>query len=126
MFEVGVTLNPVRVLVVDDYQSIANGLCRQLRSQGHEARSAFTGRDALAEAAAFAPDLVLLDIVLPDMTGYEVAQQLRLNSTAPLYIAAISSRRMLPDANFDDQAQKPFGVDRLSAILLEASKRAGR
>lgn len=108
---------------MDDYQSIANGLCRQLRAQGHEARAVFTGRAALVEAAAFSPALVLLDIVLPDMTGYEVAKQLRLQATAQLYIAAISSRRMLPDPNFDEQAQKPFGRDRLAAILHEASKR---
>ncbi len=118
--ERGVILDVVRVLVVDDYRSIANALCRHLRVLGHEARAVYSGKEALVEANAFAPHLVLLDLVLPDMTGYEVANELRLRSTAPLYIAAISTRREDLDANIDEHAQKPFGLDRLAQILINA------
>lgn len=114
------------MLVVDDYKSIANALCRNLRVQGHEARAAYSGATALAEAAAFQPEVILLDIVLPDMTGYEVARALRARATGPLYIAAISTRREVADANIDEHAQKPFGLERLSAIMQEASKRTAR
>jgi DNA-binding response OmpR family regulator len=113
------------VLVVDDYRSIANALCRSLRAQGHDARAVYTGKAAIAEAAAFTPDVVLLDIVLPDMTGHEVARELRLHSTAPLYIAAISTRREAADANIDEHAQKPFGFARLAEILEAATRRTG-
>ncbi len=123
MIGADVTLDLVKVLVVDDYQSIANGLCRQLRTRGHDARAVFSGGAALTEAATFEPHVVLLDMVLPDMTGYEVAKQLRLRSTAPLYIAGMSSRSMVPDENFDEQTSKPFGLARLAEILRAASKR---
>lgn len=116
------TVDRVRVLVVDDYQSIANALCRHLRVRGHEARAVYSGAEALAEAAVFLPELVLLDIVLPDMTGYDVARALRA-SVQPLYIAAISTRREVPDPSIDTHAQKPFGFDRLAQILEEASGR---
>lgn len=116
----GVILNGVRVLVVDDYRFIANALCRHLRAHGHEARAVYSGKAALVEADAFAPHIVLLDLVLPDMSGYDVAKELRLRSTAPIYIAAISTRREEPDANIDEHAQKPFGLDRLAQILINA------
>lgn len=107
---------------MDDYKSIANGLCRHLRVHGHEARAVYTGTAALAEAVAFRPEVVLLDIVLPDMTGYELARELRSRGS-PIYIAAISTRREVPDPYIDAHAQKPFGFDRLAEILSEASSR---
>ena len=122
----GVTVDVVRVLVVDDYRSIANALCRHLRVRGHDARAVYSGSAALAEATAFQPDVVLLDIALPDMTGYELACSLRLRATGPLYIAAISSDRDVEDANIDEHVQKPFGLDRLAAILEAASKLPAR
>ncbi len=112
------------MLVVDDYRSIANALCRHLRVHGHEARAVYSGKAALVEADAFAPHLVLLDLVLPDLTGYEVAKELRLRSTTRIYIAAISTRREDADANIDEHVQKPFGLDRLAQILINASRAA--
>lgn len=108
------------MLVVDDYKSIATAICRHLRVKGHEARAVHTGASAITEAARFEPHLVLLDIELKDMTGYDVAKLLRLHATAPMYIAAISSRREIPDANIDEHATKPFGLDRLNEILRHA------
>lgn len=118
------TLEGVRVLVVDDYRSIANGLCRHLRVLGHDARAVYSGGAALAEAAMFEPDVVLLDIVLPDMSGHEVARALKARASG-VYIAAISTRVEVADANIDEHARKPFGLDRLAAILA-ASKRTTR
>lgn len=114
------------MLVVDDYRSIANALCRHLRTHGHEARAVYSGSIAITEAAAFQPELVLVDITLPDMTGYEVARALRVKATGPLYITAISSRPPVVDANIDEYVMKPFGIDRLAAIVEEAAKRATR
>jgi two-component system OmpR family response regulator len=111
------------VLVVDDYRSIANALCRHLRANGHEARAVYSGAAALAEAAAFEPELVLLDIVLPDMTGYDVARELRARAKGPLYIAAISTRKEVADANIDEHAQKPFGLERVIEIVETCKRR---
>lgn len=118
-----VIVETVRVLVVDDYRSIANALCRHLRAQGHDARAVYSGTAALAEAITFEPQLVLLDIVLPDLTGYEVARSLRARTTAPLYIAAISTRKEVADPSIDEHAQKPFGLQRLLEILEAAERR---
>lgn len=119
-------MDVVRVLVVDDYRSIANALCRHLRVQGHEARAVYSGGAALEEADAFEPDLVLLDIVLPDMTGYEVARTLRARTKRPLYIAAISTRKDVVDASIDEHAQKPFGLERLVEIVEACRRRSTR
>jgi DNA-binding response OmpR family regulator len=118
-----VNVKTVRVLVVDDYKSIANALCRALRTRGHDARAVHSGAAAVNESAAFEPQLVLLDIELPDTTGYAVAKALRRHASAPMYIVAISSRPILVDENIDDRASKPFGLERLDEILEVAAKR---
>src|SRR5438874_1594119 len=68
---------PRRVLVVDDNEDAANSLAMVLSLGGHETASVYTAADALERAASFKPDVVLLDIGLPGMDGYEVAQRLR-------------------------------------------------
>jgi two-component system CheB/CheR fusion protein len=68
---------PRRVLVVDDSQESADTLALLLRVSGHEVRVALDGRSALDAAATFVPEVVLLDIGLPDLSGYEVATEMR-------------------------------------------------
>ena len=68
---------PRRVLIVDDNEDAANSLAMVLKLSGHETDSVYTATDALARVAAFRPDVVLLDIGLPGMDGYEVARLLR-------------------------------------------------
>ena len=66
-----------RILVVDDNQDAANCLAKLLRKNGHEVRAAYDGLEAVAAAAAFQPQVVLLDIGLPKLDGYEAARRIR-------------------------------------------------
>ena len=110
------------MLVVDDYRGITNALCRHIRVLGHDARGVYTGRDGLAEAAAWQPDLVLVDLLLPDLTGYEVAKKLRTYER-PMYLASISTRSGIDNSFFDTHVQKPFGLTHLSALISQMTTR---
>src|ERR1700753_1845081 len=68
---------PRRVLIVDDNEDAANSLAMILKLGGHETESVYSAADALSHATTFKPDVGLLDIWLPEMDGYEVAQQMR-------------------------------------------------
>jgi CheY-like chemotaxis protein len=103
-----------RVLVVDDNEDAANSLAMVLQLGGHETTSAYTAADALARAAAFQPDVVLLDIGLPGMSGYEVAQKMReLPGLRNVRLVAVTGygrsddRRRAREAGFDDHLTKP-------------------
>src|SRR5258705_1217540 len=81
-----------RVLVVDDYADTAESMSRLVRTLGaYEVRQALSGRDALAQIERFDPQLVLLDIGLPDVTGYDIARSIRAraNRRQP-YLVAIT------------------------------------
>jgi CheY-like chemotaxis protein len=67
----------MKVLLVEDHAGLAKASCDLLRRHGHEVHHAATGADALAAAAALAPEIVLLDLNLPDMHGYRLAESLR-------------------------------------------------
>jgi DNA-binding response OmpR family regulator len=77
-----------RVLVVDDDQDTVDAIATLVRILGHEPRTARDGREALEVAKAFDPTIVLLDVRLPDISGYEVARALR--SATQCYIAAVT------------------------------------
>ena len=103
-----------RVLVVDDNEDAANSLAMILKLGGHETASVYTAVDALERAAAFRPDVVLLDIGLPGMDGYEVAQKMReLPGLRDIRLVAVTGygrsddRLRARDAGFDDHLTKP-------------------
>jgi CheY-like chemotaxis protein len=75
------------VLVVDDNQDSADSLAMLLELEGHAARAVYSASEALEEVAAFAPDVVLLDIGLPGMNGYDVAQEIKRAARPPRLIA---------------------------------------
>src|ERR1700680_3855828 len=75
-----------RVLVVEDDEDIAQALQRSLRMEGYEVRSAADGRMALEQGRSFAPDLVILDLGLPEVDGLEVARSLRADDDVPILI----------------------------------------
>src|SRR5262245_25120946 len=84
---------PLRVLVVDDLPDCADALALLLRAYGHRAEVARDGTSALELAAASPPDVVLLDIGLPDMTGHEVARRIQaLRLSKPPLLVAVTSR----------------------------------
>lgn len=117
-----------RVLVVDDEPRLVRALRINLRARGYEVDTAADGRGALAAAARRAPDVVVLDLGLPDMDGAEVIEGLRGWSTAPIVVlsARHSSQDKVQalDAGADDYVTKPFGMDELLARLRAAVRRA--
>ena len=117
-----------RILVVDDEPQILRALTINLRARHYDVTTAATGADALASAAAHPPDLVILDLGLPDLDGVEVVRGLRGWSTAPIIILSgrtdSADKVDALDAGADDYLTKPFGVDELMARLRAVSRRA--
>jgi len=120
----------LRVLVVDDNRDSADSLAMLLEISGHEVRTVHSGRDALAAAAAFAPDVALLDIGMPDLNGYEVARQMRAVAHGDrIVLVAVTGwgqeedKRQAKAAGFDHHLAKPIDPDRLAALL--AATRSG-
>jgi CheY-like chemotaxis protein len=118
-----------RVLVVDDYEDAGEIACMLFGLLGHTCRWASTGREALALAVAFAPDLALVDLGLPDISGYEVARELRQQSSQPLYLAAVTGSSLAEDiarsfaAGFDEHVIKPIDERRIRMLLERADER---
>ncbi|MFG2038872.1 response regulator transcription factor [Dactylosporangium sp. NPDC048998] len=115
-----------KVLVVDDEASIRALLSATLRLTGFEVRVATGGREALAAAAEYGPDLVVLDVMMPDLDGFEVAQRLR-TSGRPVPVLFLTARDSVEDrisgltVGADDYVAKPFSLEevvlRIRAIL---------
>jgi len=116
-----------RVLVVDDEPPILRALAANLRARGFETDLAPTGEDALKAAARHRPDVVILDLGLPGMSGIEVIQGLRGWTTVPIIVlsARHTEREKVAalDAGADDYVTKPFGMDELFARLRAALRR---
>src|SRR5947208_13979908 len=120
--------NP-RVLVVEDDEEIAGVLQRSLRLEGYEVRLSGDGEAALADARAFVPDLVVLDLGLPKLDGIEVARRLRADDDVPILMLtardAVDARVEGLDTGADDYLVKPFDFGELLA-RLRALVRRGR
>jgi two-component system, OmpR family, KDP operon response regulator KdpE len=116
-----------RVLVVDDEPQILRALRINLRVRQYEVHTAATGAQALEEAAAHPPDLVILDLGLPDMDGVDVIGGLRGWTAAPIIVlsgrADSTDKVEALDAGADDYVTKPFGVEELLARMRAAVRR---
>ena len=116
-----------RVLVVEDDEEIAQVLQRSLRLDGYEVRLAADGEAALDTAAAYHPDLVILDLGLPRLDGMEVARRLRAADDVPILMLtardALESRVEGLDAGADDYLVKPFERQELLARLRALLRR---
>jgi two-component system KDP operon response regulator KdpE len=116
-----------RVLVVDDEPQILRALRINLRVRQYEVYTAATGAQALEVAAAHPPDLVILDLGLPDMDGVDVIGGLRGWLTAPIIVlsgrADSTDKVEALDAGADDYVTKPFGVEELLARMRAAVRR---
>jgi two-component system KDP operon response regulator KdpE len=108
-----------RVLVVDDEQGIVRALRTNLAGHGFEVETAATGVAALASYRSQRPDLIILDLGLPDMDGTEVIRELRLESSVPIIVLSVRGgerdKVAALDLGADDYLTKPFGVDELLA-----------
>ncbi|MEV6065631.1 response regulator [Nocardia sp. NPDC052001] len=119
---------PTKVLVVDDEPQILRALRINLSVRGYEVTTAATGAAALRAAAEKHPDVVVLDLGLPDMDGIEVLAGLRGWSTTPVIVLSArtdsSDKVEALDAGADDYVTKPFGMDELLARLRAAVRRS--
>jgi two-component system KDP operon response regulator KdpE len=116
------------VLVVDDEPQILRALRVNLAARSYDVVTASTGRQALDAAAHHHPDLVVLDLGLPDMDGVDVVRGLRGWTTVPIIILSGRSQSLAKvqalDAGADDYVTKPFNVDELLARVRAVARRA--
>jgi two-component system KDP operon response regulator KdpE len=116
-----------RILVVDDEPGLARALAINLRAHGYAVEAVGTGRDALGAASDEPPDLVVLDLGLPDMDGVDVVRRLRGWSTTPILILSARHAQQQKvdalDAGADDYVSKPFGMDELLARIRALLRR---
>ncbi|HUY06167.1 MAG TPA: response regulator transcription factor [Acidimicrobiales bacterium] len=118
-----------RVLVVDDEPNITSLISTALRYEGFEVASAANGREALNEVASFRPHLVLLDVMLPDLDGFEVARRLRQEARR-VPILFLTAKDATEDKirgltlGGDDYVTKPFSLEELLARIRAVLRRA--
>jgi two-component system KDP operon response regulator KdpE len=119
----------VKVLLVDDDATLRRTLGIGLRAAGHEVLIAADGRTALQALREDHPDIVVLDLGLPDLSGMEVLRKLRAWSTVPVVVlsarAESSEKVEALDLGADDYVTKPFGMEELLARVRAAARRAG-
>lgn len=117
-----------RVLVVDDEEPIRRLLRASLAARGYRVFEASTGEEALAAASALHPDLVILDLGLPDLDGLDVIRRLREWSSMPIVILSVRDREehkvAALDAGADDYLTKPFSTLELLARMRAALRHA--
>ena len=119
----------ITILLVDDDPALLSTLSINLRARGHEVLTAETGEAALEVARDGDPDVVVLDLGLPDLAGTEVLRQLRVWSAVPVIVLSArhgsDDKVQALDLGADDYVTKPFGIDELMARLRAAVRRAG-
>ena len=120
--------NVPRVLVVDDEKAIQRFLKNALSSAEFSVHVAESGKEALAAAVAIRPDLIILDLGLPDMDGVEVLRRLREWTQVPIIILSVRDREdekvTALDSGADDYLTKPFGIGELLARMRVALRKS--
>lgn len=122
--------NKTRILVVDDESNITDLVATALRYEGYEVETASSGRAAITAAASFAPALVVLDVMLPDLDGFEVVRRLA-SGGSHIPVLFLTARDATEDkirgltAGGDDYVTKPFSLAELVARVQAVLRRAG-
>lgn len=113
-----------KILVIEDEKSIARFISTILTANGYEAMRAASGAEAMSMISSHCPDLVILDLGLPDMDGLDILRQLRSWSTLPVVVVSARSHEQdkvsALDLGADDYLTKPFGTDELLARVRTA------
>ena len=116
-----------KILVVEDDSAISNLIRTTLETQNYQYHTAKTGAGALLDAASYRPDIIILDLGLPDMDGVEVIQKVRGWTNTPIIVVSARSEDQdkvdALDAGADDYLTKPFSIDELLARLRVALRR---
>lgn len=117
-----------KVLVVDDEPQIVRALATNLRVRGYEVETASTGEEAVELASTCRPDLLILDLGLPGVTGIQVIEAVRAWSSVPILVLSVRDAERAKvealDAGADDYVTKPFGIEELLARVRAATRRA--
>jgi CheY-like chemotaxis protein len=118
---------PLRVLVIDDNKDAADSFCMLMKAMGHEVRAAYNGPSGIVLAQEFDPDVVMLDIGMPGMSGYQVARALRADSITHVLVAVTgwgdeAAKRQARESGFDHHLVKPVSESVLIKLLADISK----
>ena len=120
-------MNKMLILVVEDDKSVRNLIVTTLKAHNYRYAEAPTGEEAIMQAASYNPDVILLDLGLPDMEGVEVIEKVRGWSNVPIIVISARSedadKIAALDAGADDYLTKPFSVDELMARLRATQRR---
>lgn len=126
-------MNRKRILVVEDDINIVELLRMNLESFGYQVMAAYTGMEAITRTSTFLPDLILLDLMLPDIDGLQICQMLRLNvQTTDIPIIMITAKSEESDkvsglsVGADDYITKPFGIRELDARIKTVLRRSDK
>ena len=116
-----------RILVVEDEKKIARFLELELQHEGYEVEIAWDGRTGLEKALSWKPDLMILDLMLPELSGIEVCRRLRHESDVPIIMLTakddVSDKVMGLDMGADDYMTKPFAIEELLARIRVGLKK---
>jgi two-component system KDP operon response regulator KdpE len=119
-----------RVLIVEDERPLLRALAMNLTARGYDVVEADTGSQGLASAAVDDPDVILLDLGLPDLTGLEVIRGVRAYSRTPIVVLSArtgsSDKISALDVGADDYITKPFNIGELLARLRAVTRRSGQ
>ncbi|MBS5334142.1 MAG: response regulator [Anaerovoracaceae bacterium] len=118
------------VLIIEDEKNICDFVAKTLRAEDYKVVSAQTGREGLAIMTSALPDLVLLDLGLPDMDGIDIIKQTRIWSSLPIIVisARVQEKEKVAalDAGADDYITKPFGTEELMARIRTAIRHSNK
>jgi two-component system KDP operon response regulator KdpE len=116
--------NGASILVVDDEKEIVRALSRSLSAHGYTVFTARSGEEAIEEVTRHRPDLMLLDLMLPGISGLDVCRQVRKASSVPILVLSVKETEHdkveALDLGADDYIQKPFGMDEVLARIRVA------
>lgn len=122
--------NNLRVLIVDDEKSIRKFLSVSLISFGYNVSEAVNGKEAIAAVTSFRPDVIILDLGLPDIDGNKVIEEIRKQSQVPIIVLSVRDRQedkiKALDRGADDYLIKPFSIKELQARLRAVLRRIAR
>lgn len=123
-------IQKLSVLVIEDENSICNFIAKTLNSNGYKTTTAGSGKEGLAILTSALPDLVLLDLGLPDMDGMEIIRKTRQWSSLPIIVISARAQEKEKvaalDAGADDYITKPFGTDELLARIRTAIRHSNK